>query len=45
MTEDGIKQIAKIDYTSKFKEINWTSDIDSELPIKMVLDKERQVSH
>lgn len=44
MTEDGIKRKAGIDYTTKFKEINWTSRIDQELPIRMLVDIERSVS-
>ena len=35
MSEDGIKSIAKSDYSSKFKEVNWTNDINKEMPIKM----------
>ncbi len=42
MTEEGIKRAAKIDYTSKFKDINWTTEIERELPIRMVNDKERR---
>lgn len=30
---------AGIDYTSKFKDINWTSDINKELPIRISIDK------
>lgn len=42
MTEQGIKRAAGIDYTSKFKDINWTTEIERELPIRMVNDKERR---
>ena len=45
MTEDGIKRQAGIDYTSKFKELNWTSDIRKELPIRVVIDRERKTSN
>jgi len=31
--------MAGIDYTSKFKDINWTSDINKELPIHVSVDK------
>jgi hypothetical protein len=32
-------KVAGIDYRSKFKEINWTADINKELPIHVLLDK------
>ena len=38
MSEDGIKSITKSDYNTKFKEINWTNDINREMPIKMTKD-------
>ena len=34
MSQDGLKSISNIYYTEKFKNIQWTSDIDRELPIK-----------
>lgn len=35
ISEDGLKTITDIPYTTKFKGITWTSDINQELPIKM----------
>lgn len=32
------------DYKSKFKDINWTSDIDKELPIHVVYDKDKRLT-
>lgn len=34
MSQDGLKAMSKIYYTNKFKNIQWTSDINKELPIK-----------
>lgn len=34
MSQDGLKAISKIYYTDKFKDIQWTSNINQELPIK-----------
>ncbi len=39
VTQEGIMKIAGIDYKSKFKEINWTAEVNKELPIQLVLDK------
>lgn len=39
ITEEGLKRQSGIDYTSKFKDINWTADIERELPIKIAYDK------
>ena len=35
ISETGIKSATHNGYTSKFKDINWTSRIDQELPIKI----------
>ena len=34
MSQDGLKSISQIYYTEKFKNIQWTSEIDRELPLK-----------
>lgn len=34
MSQDGLKAISKIYYTDKFKNIQWTSNINQELPVK-----------
>ena len=34
MSQDGLKALSQIYYTDKFKAIQWTSEIDRELPIK-----------
>ncbi len=39
LTEEGVKKLAKVDYTSKFKDINWTCDINTELPLRVCADK------
>jgi hypothetical protein len=39
ITEEGIMKQAGVDYKSKFKEINWTADINKELPIRFSADK------
>ena len=39
ITEEGIMKQAGVDYKSKFKEINWTVDINKELPIRFSADK------
>lgn len=41
MTEEGLKTQSKIEYTTKFKEINWTSDVLKELPTRLIADKNR----
>jgi len=38
LSENGLKTITDIPYTTKFKGINWTSDINKELPIKMPIE-------
>jgi hypothetical protein len=35
MSEDGLKTITKIPYTSNFQGIYWTSEKNTELPVKM----------
>ena len=42
MSDEGIKQAARSDYTSKFKGVNWTCDINHELPLRLVLDRGRE---
>jgi len=34
ISQDGLKTMSKIYYTNKFKGIQWTGDINQELPIK-----------
>lgn len=33
ITQDGLKELGKIYYTSKFQGISWTSDMNQELPV------------
>jgi hypothetical protein len=35
MSVDGIKNATKSDYGSRFRDLNWTSEIQKELPIKL----------
>jgi len=44
MSDEGFKVAAKSDYTSKFKEVNWTCEINHELPLRIVLDRTREAS-
>ena len=39
ISEDTLKSISNLDYKTRFKSLNWTADINQELPIKMPLLK------
>jgi hypothetical protein len=38
ISEDTLKSLStSLDYKSRFKSLNWTADINQELPVKMAL--------
>lgn len=39
MSEEGLKNITKGDYKTKFKNIQWTYDFNHELPVKVSSNK------
>lgn len=36
ISEDSLKQLSGLTYKNQFKNLSWTSDLNQELPIKML---------